>query len=106
MFSKKLKGFFQFRTIRFRLTMLFVAILTLTLLFFSTLLYRVFVKAQQHEFDADLLNYAVDISNAINFDLFSDLSLDPEVIYEEEKVFPFSLGTAVFEIRREDGTTV
>lgn len=86
--------------------MLFVAILTVTLLFFSTLLYQMFVKAQQREFDADLINYAVDISNAIDFDLFGDLSLDPGVVYEEQKVFPFSLGTALFQIRREDGSTV
>jgi len=89
-----------------RLTALFVCILGATLLFFSYLLYNVFEKANQREFDGDLLNYAVDVANAIDFDLFGDLSLDPKFVYEEQKVFPFSLGHALFQIRRYDGVTL
>ena len=64
--------FSAFRTIRVRLTILFVLLFAITLLIFSTLLYNSLIEVQQREFDLALLNHAVDISNSLDFDYFGD----------------------------------
>jgi signal transduction histidine kinase len=98
--------FTVFRTIQVRLTLLFVLLFAVTLFIFSSLLYNTVTEVQQREFDLALLNHAVDIGNSLDFDFFGALSLDPRSVYDQQKVFPFSLGRSVLQIRRLDGTTV
>lgn len=85
-------------SIRFRLTALFVVILSATVVFFSLLVYQVFTRNHIREFDAALYNYTVDVANSIHVNFFGDLRFRPYVPFDEKKAFPFSLGQAFFQI--------
>jgi signal transduction histidine kinase len=91
------------RSIRFRLTALFVLIFGASMLLFSALLYRAFLESQQTEFDASLYNYAVDVVEGVDVGFFGDLSLRSSVLSDRGKIFPFTLGRAFLEIRDFDG---
>lgn len=89
---------------RFRLTALFVGIFGTTLILFSTLLYRGFVKAHQNVFDSTLYNHALDVAAAVDFTWLGQLILQKDVLEDaSHKVFPFSLGQALLQIRSLDG---
>ena len=94
----RLHGKFNYRSIRFRLTSLFVGIFGTTLIVFCSLLYSAFIRNQQNEFDAALFNHVVDISKNLNLDFFGRLSIDPDVLTASGKVFPFSLGRAYVQV--------
>ncbi len=104
--SARTKRFSRFRSIRTRLTALFVAIFGTTLVAYCSLLYYSFRNTHQAEFDATLFNHTVDVAQAIDFNLFGDLAVRPNLLTESEKVFPFSLGNAFLQIRRPDGTLI
>ena len=96
----------HFRTIRVRMTLLFVTVFTILLLIFSSFLYNAFKESSQNEFDGALYNHAVDVANSLDFDVFGSLSLDARSIYDQEKIRPFQLGRSVLQIRRLDGSTL
>src|SRR5258708_6966702 len=86
------------RSIRFRITSLFVVIFGSTLIAFSALLYTAFERNHQTQFDADLYNHALDVSRAINIDVFGNVSVDPDLLTTGGKIFPFSAGRAFLQI--------
>jgi signal transduction histidine kinase len=100
MLLKKIKNL---RGIRTRVALLFVAIFGSTLIAFSALLYSAFTRNHQNEFDADLFNHAVDVSRAIGFDTFGNLSVDSELLSGSGKVFPFAVGKAFIQILNTEG---
>lgn len=90
-------------SIKLRLTILFSVIFTTILSFFSYLLYSYFIQTHQTEFDAALYNHAVDVEEAIDFNFFGNLSIDPQVFNEQGKIFPFSLGKVLLSLRDGNG---
>ncbi|MGK5084716.1 HAMP domain-containing sensor histidine kinase [Bdellovibrionota bacterium FG-1] len=92
--------------IRVRLTALFVVIFGITLVAFSALVFRVFTLNLQSEFDADLFNHALDVAQGIDVDFFGELSVNSDVFSAGEKIFPFSVGNAFFQISTLDGRMI
>ena len=78
----------------------------MTLLVFSAVVYQVFTTSHSREFDADLLNYTVDIAYALDVDLFGQVSLSPKFMSQTEKLFPFELGETLIQLRGRDGSMI
>jgi signal transduction histidine kinase len=91
---------------RVRLTLLFVAIFGSTLVVFSFFMYRATLRNLEAEFDTALYNHAVDVAQTVDVDLFGDLSLRSDPLSQGEKVFPFSLGKGLLQIRRIGGEVI
>ncbi|MBS1985628.1 MAG: HAMP domain-containing histidine kinase [Bdellovibrionales bacterium] len=94
------------RSVRFRITLLFVLIFGAILVTFSGFLYHRFLKTQQSEFDASLYNFAVDLNQAIELNFFGGLSVDRWSALDPAKVRPFALGKALFQISRMNGDSM
>ncbi len=95
MFLKKL-------SIRTRLTLLFVGIFGTTLTFFGILTFKFLSTSLQKEFDDALYNYAVDVSDSVTLNSSGNLSVTPAAV-DPNKIYPFSLGTALIQIRNAKG---
>lgn len=93
------------KSIRARLTGLYLALLAVTLSIFCTILYQVFVRNHEQEFDYALFNHAVDVAQSITFD-FGELRFTKNVVTLREKVFPFSPGKGFWQIISLDGTVI
>ncbi len=98
----------SFRTLGFRaqLTTLTMIVLGVTLLLYSTVLYRNFISFQAAEFDSALFNYAVDVGNALTVNTFGEVVVSDEVFRANEKIFPFALERTVLQLRDMNGRTV
>ena len=92
-----------FAKVRNQLIAYSVGFFGLTLLIFSSFLYQVFTASHQKEFDADLLNYTVDVANAVDYNLFGQITLSPKFLNQSDKLFPFELGETLIEIRDANG---
>ena len=92
--------------IRARLTAIFVAIFGITLILFSAIVYRVFTQNLQNEFDADLFNHALDVSQGIEVDVFGNLSVTPDVLSGGGKIVPFSVSNAFVQLSTLDGRII
>jgi signal transduction histidine kinase len=107
LFAKKLKKTAEKarhpRSIRFRLTALFVAILGVTLIAFSMMLYGAFVRTHRVEFDAALYNHALDVADSIQVNVFGQLTLSGDILSSNEKIFPFSIGRSLLQIVSPNG---
>ena len=103
---RRLRDFFHYRSIRFRLATLFVTIFGGTLVLFTVLMYEVFVRSGQTDFDAALFNHAVDVARAVDVDFFGDLSIQVDQLTIGSKVFPFSPGRAYVQIRNHEGVVL
>ncbi len=101
MFLKKILN--KLVSIRVRLTMLFVLLFGTTIIAFSTIFYNVFMESHQREFDTALYNYAVDVLESITLNSSGDLSMSSSVDFDQGKVFPFPMGTALMQIRTIQG---
>lgn len=95
--------FFSRRSLRVRLALFFLALFGGTFVVFSAFLYQAFQRTQQSEFDASLYNYAVDVVDSIEVDLYGELSLKANLFSDRGKIFPFTLGKAFFEVRDFNG---
>ena len=102
MFLKKIRDLTKRTSIRWRLTLLFVAIFGTSLATFGFGMFEFLSGTLQKEYDEALYNYAVDISESISLDPSGDLSLNPPRV-DKEKLYPFSLGTALIQIRHRNG---
>ncbi|MCM2323070.1 MAG: hypothetical protein NDJ90_07385, partial [Oligoflexia bacterium] len=91
------------RSLRFRLTALFVGLLGVTLVLFSSVLYNALVRNQQASFDIDLYNHAVDIADNIRFDAFGDLHIGADLAAGSGKIVPFAVGSTYIQILNTDG---
>lgn len=104
MFSGKIRRFFF--SIRVRLTALYLGLLAVTLSIFCTVLFQLFVRNHQQEFDYALYNHAVDVAQSITVDFFGDFVFTPNAILAKEKVFPFSLGKSFAQVVSPEGNIV
>lgn len=89
-------------SVRMRLTILFVLVFGLTMGGFGYATVEFLRHSLAREFDDALYNYAVDVVEGISLDSSGDLLLAPPQI-EREKLYPFSLGTALVQIRHRSG---
>lgn len=104
MYFAKIKPFVY--SLRMRLTALYLGLLAVTLAVFCSVLYQVFVRNHQQEFDFALYNHAVDVSRSITVDFFGDLVFTPNALYSKEKVFPFSLGKSFAQVVSLEGQVI
>ena len=93
------------KSIRARLTGLYLGLLTITLAIFCTILYQVFARNHEQEFDYALYNHTVDVAQSITFD-FGELRFTKNVLSVREKVFPFSPGKGFVQVVALDGTVI
>lgn len=98
---KKIPG-----SLRFRFISLYVTIFGITLIGFSALLYQYFIRSHGEDFDVALYNYAVDVAHAIDVNLFGQVTLNPNLLSESEKVFPFALGETFIQVRTITGKAI
>lgn len=102
-------GIRNFRTrlsIKKKLVALYVLIFGVTLLLFSALFYRVTYQNHEADFDAALYNYTLDVAQVVELDLFGGIALSPRFFQESEKVFPFSSGDSLIQVRTLQGKVI
>ncbi len=97
-----------FRQLGFReqLTFLLVLVLGSTLLLYSIVLYRNFIRVHETEFDIALFNYTVDVANALDINLYGEVFVSDEVFQANEKIFPFALEKTLLQLRTSTGKIV
>lgn len=94
--------FLKSLSIRIRLTALFVILFGTTTIFFSWAVYYSLNDSLLQDFDNALYNYSLDVSRNIEFGLSDDLLFT----VDNDKIFPFSSGTALFLVRHHSGTVL
>jgi two-component system heavy metal sensor histidine kinase CusS len=105
MFFAKIRRFFT--SIRFRLTVVYLALMAITLSIFCAVLFQIFVRNHQQEFDFALYNHAVDVGQSISVDFFSgEFYFTRSALLAREKAFPFSLGKSFAQVIAPDGQIV
>lgn len=92
-------------SLRARMTLLFVSIFGATLIFFGALTFDFLSESLQKEFDDALYNYSVDVSDSVVLNPSGDLSVTSANV-DQEKIYPFSLGTALIQIRHISGSVL
>ncbi|MBI4027831.1 MAG: HAMP domain-containing protein [Verrucomicrobia bacterium] len=95
-----------FSTLRFRITLLYVAVFGITLLLFSAILYAVYQRHQAADFDRRLYKRALGIARSISIDAHGQLEINQTLIAESGKLFPFEFGNEYIEIRSPDGKSL
>lgn len=93
-------------SLRVRFTALYLALLAVTLVAFCTILFQVFVRNHQKEFDAALYNHAVDVAQTISVDFFGEFVFSANSLQANEKFLPFSLGRSFMQVVSPDGKIV
>jgi heavy metal sensor kinase len=96
----------SYRSIRFRLTGLFVVLFGTIQIILGAIVYEMFVRSHQNQFDAALYNHALDIAQNIDVDAFGELSVKSDILSDGGKIFPFSTGRAFIQILKPDGRIV
>lgn len=97
---------FKVRSVRFRLTVLFVLIFGSTLIGLSIAGYQFFVRNQQFDFDTALFNRAVDVASAINLDMFGRVvAYDPRGA-DFQKIQPFPIERSFMQVRSANGIVI
>lgn len=98
-----MKSKINYRSLRFRLTALFVTLFGTTLIIFSSVLYSALVRTYRHDFDVDLYNHTVDIASSIKVDLFGDVAIDRDILSNGGKIMPFAAGSSFVQVITPDG---
>lgn len=110
MFLKRLRDklLTLFRSLGFReqLTLLLLAVLGTTLLLYSIVLYRNFLRVHETEFDTALYNYTVDVADALDINLYGEVVVSDEVFRANDKIFPFALDKTLLLLRTSSGKIV
>lgn len=104
MFYGRIRRFFA--SIRFRLTVVYLSLMALTLGIFCAVLFQLFVRNHQQEFDFALYNHAVDVAQSITVDYYGEFAFKPSVLLAREKAFPFSLGKSFAQLILPEGQVV
>jgi signal transduction histidine kinase len=95
-----------FKGIRFRLTVVYSTLFGLFICIFAYILTTQYFEAGRKDFDARLINYAIDLTNHMIID---PVNLDIKVRVPEnemKKAFPFILKETFYSIRTIDGNMV
>jgi signal transduction histidine kinase len=92
--------------IRFRLTLVYSTLFGLFICLFALIISRQYLRATQDDFDSALLNYAIDVSNLIQF---KRPGYKPNIIRppsEKKKQFPFILDNTYHVLRTIKGEII
>ncbi len=92
-------------SLKSRLTALFVVIFGSTLTAFGIFSFEFLSNSISKEFDDALYNYAIDVSESVALNPSGDLSIASANV-DQAKIYPFSLGTALIQIRHRNGETL
>lgn len=90
-------------TLRFRTTLLHVAVFGLTLLAFGAVIYTVYARNQRDEFDGVIYNRAVGVARSISIDTQGQIEINNALIEESGRAFPFQFGNEYIELRATSG---
>ena len=106
--AKRINPFLLFRKLGFRaqLVSLLLFVLGTTLVAYSVVLYRNFVKVHVTEFDTALYNYSIDIAKSLNVNILGQVFLSEDIKKADEKIFPFALERTVIQLRTMRGVVV
>jgi signal transduction histidine kinase len=91
--------------IRWKLTGLFIVIFGASILTTNLIVFHLRSTNLQEEFDDALFNYTVDVFNSISLDAQGDLNVNP-LQFDRNKIYPFTLGTALIQVRNEHGSVL
>jgi len=80
--------------------------MALTLGIFCAVLFQLFVRNHQQEFDFALYNHAVDVAQSITVDFYGEFVFTPDALLARQKAFPFSLGKSFAQIVTPEGQVV
>ena len=94
------------KSLRFRITILYVVSFGITLVAFSAVLYFVNARNQADDFDKFLYNRAQAIARSISINVQGEIEINQALIAESGKLFPFQFGNEYIEIRSPDGKTI
>jgi len=94
------------RSLRSKITVLYVVSFGVTLLAFSNVLYFVNARNQSDDFDRFLYNRAQAIARSITINVQGEIEINQALIAESGKLFPFQFGNEYIEIRSPDGKTI
>lgn len=106
--AKRINPLILFRKLGFRaqLVTLLVFVLGTTLIAYSVVLYRNFLKVHETEFDTALYNYSIDIAKSMNVNVLGEVFLSEDIRKADEKIFPFALERTVIQLRSLQGGIV
>lgn len=96
----------NYRSLRFRLAALFVGLFGFSLVLFSTIVYSTVLSTLRHDFDVDLYNRALEISQHVDLDFVGQLSITSDVLAAGGKIVPFSAEETLVQIDSVDGRTL
>lgn len=91
--------FLKSLSLKVRLTALFVILFGTTTILFSAILYYSLNDSLLQDFDNALFNYSIDVSKNIKFSDANNLLVE----VDNDKIYPFSSGTALILIRSISG---
>ncbi len=95
-----------FRTLRFRVTLLNVAVFGLTLLVFSASLYWIYRRHQTADFDNLLQGRALGIARSISINAVGQIEINQALIAESGRLLPLPSNNEFIEIRTPDGRSL
>lgn len=99
---KKILNFIIHPPIRFRLVFIFTVLFGGFTSLFAGFLYYEVIDTLKEDFDSALYNYTVDVSNSLEYDRSGEVEVS-DFKFEQSKVLPFPLGTALIQLRNKRG---
>lgn len=93
----------MFKSLRFKLLSIFLSIFGVFLCVLAGFFYEGLRTTYATEFDRSLYNHIIDVSASIDFTYLGQLIVQKDPLTEEKKVFPFSLGQSLMQIRDMNG---
>lgn len=102
MFLKRLFNFFRHPSLRLRLVTIFTLLFGTLTVAFASFLYLEMIGTLKDDFDSALFNYSIDVGNSIEFDRSGDVEVT-DFSFEQAKILPFPLGTALIQLRTARG---
>ena len=102
--KKILEPFFGL-SLRLKISILFILVFGLSMFVFSFGVFNFLSTTLQKEFDRALYNYAVDVLDSITLSPWGGLRFEGSEL-DREKIYPFSLGTALIQITNRNGQPV
>lgn len=92
-------------SLRLKIAALFVLVFGLSMFVFSIGVFNFLTTTLQKEFDRALYNYSVDVLDSITLSPWGGLRFEGSEL-DREKIYPFSLGTALIQITNRNGQPV
>jgi two-component system OmpR family sensor kinase len=89
--------------LKLKITLLFVAVFSLSCAGISYYLYQTLSTTYQEEYDTFIMYFVDKTAEAIGFGMLGDVQVDQAQLREHQKLFPFQLDEILFQLRAIDG---